>query len=148
VRVVVTGDRAGKSVVAQDLEVRSDVMPGLTMGLLWGADESPISVPGGADDRPGAAEGYFPAASGVRATLVEFAPSESLDTTDGLHQADTVDLVWVIEGELGCNLDSGETVWLQQSDLLVVHGANHQWFNRTDRTVRAGFVSLGAKRGA
>jgi hypothetical protein len=145
-RVVVTGDRDGKSVIARDQQVDPAVMPDLTMGLMWGTDQSPIDVPADADSPSPAADGFFPPAGGVRATLVEFAPSDSLDTTAGLHQADTVDLVWVIDGELGCNLDSGETAWLDEGDLMVVHGARHQWFNRTQETARAGFISLGAER--
>jgi len=145
-RVVVTRDRQGKSVFCGDRQVDPAEMPGLRMGLLWGSDEVPIEVPRSAAEPEELPDGYFPAAGGVRATLVEFEPSPSLETSEGLHQADTVDVVWVIEGELGCNLDSGETVWLRPGDLLVVNGANHQWFNRTNGTARAGFVSLGARR--
>ena len=145
-RVVVTEARQGQSVIGKDSQVDPAAAPGMRLGLLWGSDDAPPEVPGTGKEASAGPDGFFPSVGGYRATLVEFDPSPSLTTTDGLHQADTVDVVWIISGELGCNLDSGETVWLVAGDLVVVTGANHQWLNRTDVVAKAGFVTLGARR--
>ena len=64
----------------------------------------------------------------------------------GMHQTVSMDIGWVISGELGIQLDSGATVWLEPGDLIVQNGTRHQWINRTDQPAVAGFVTLGATR--
>ena len=65
---------------------------------------------------------------------------------DGMPQTVSLDVGWLISGELGIQLDSGDTVWLKPGDLIVQHGTRHRWINRTDEPAIAGFVTLGATR--
>jgi len=51
------------------------------------------------------------------------------------HQTDTVDLVYVLEGEVTLVLDDGE-VKLQPGDCVVQQQTNHAWRNETDQPVR------------
>ena len=51
------------------------------------------------------------------------------------HQTDTVDLIYVLEGEVTLVLDDGE-VKLRPGDCVVQQQTNHAWRNETDRPVR------------
>lgn len=64
------------------------------------------------------AEAKFP---GLMATME---PDRS-----GFHTTDTVDLVYVLSGEIVLDLGDGETVALKAGDSLVQNGARHVWRN-------------------
>jgi hypothetical protein len=115
VRVVVTEARQGQSVIGKDSDVGPAAAPGMRLGLLWGSDDAPPEVPGTENEASAGPDGYFPSVGGYRATLVEFDPSPALTTTDGLHQADTVDVVWIISGR------SHSSHW-RQSPVAQPHG--------------------------
>jgi mannose-6-phosphate isomerase-like protein (cupin superfamily) len=51
------------------------------------------------------------------------------------HQTDTVDLIYVLDGEVSLVLDDGE-VNLESGDCVVQQQTNHAWRNRTDHPVR------------
>ncbi len=66
----------------------------------------------------------------------------------GMHTSDTVDLEFVIAGEVCCELDDGLVVALQTGDHIVMNGTRHRWFNRGDvPTTVVGVIIGGHKRG-
>jgi mannose-6-phosphate isomerase-like protein (cupin superfamily) len=154
---VITGERDGRSVFAHVDDVELAFSDGLGVGLYWGSDQIPFSLPIRADEgQP--VEGFFPGPQGVRMTLCSFMPDsdpgeggddvgdlEGVVGEDGFHVTDTVDACWLISGELGLEID-GETIWLTPGDLVVQHGTHHAWRNRTSEPALLGCVTFGAAR--
>jgi hypothetical protein len=65
---------------------------------------------------------------------------------DGMHQTMTMNIGWMIEGELGVETDDGSVEWLTTGDLIVQNGTRHRWRNRSGKPAVAGFVTQGARR--
>ncbi len=152
VRRVVTGEVDGQAVFAQIEEVAP--VPGTTIYGAWGWDEIPLLPVVSAD-------GYehrsiFPPLGGVRVNVIDFPPGAGNETgpTPGdnsdwddvltavpVHRergadtrfvaTDSIDLIFVIEGEVVVELDGGQMQSLHQGDLLVQNGTRHHWVNRT-----------------
>ncbi len=151
---VITGERDGVGYFAHVGEVEAVSSHGFRMELMWGTDELPFRLPTTADLEEHAG-GFFPPPHGVRMTLLHFLPDgaaaeggaldEIMDGESGMHQTDSVDVGWMISGELGLELESGETVWLYPGDLIVQNGTRHRWLNRTDEPAVAGFLTFGAR---
>lgn len=82
----------------------------------------------------------FPQVGETRCRLVSILPDpvefRDWDRSKGphplMHQTPTVDLVYMISGEIICILDDGE-VTLRPGDCFVQRSTNHAWSNRTDR---------------
>jgi quercetin dioxygenase-like cupin family protein len=51
------------------------------------------------------------------------------------HRTDTIDYVYVLEGDIGLELDDGR-VDLKQGDCVVQRQTNHVWHNPTDSPVK------------
>jgi quercetin dioxygenase-like cupin family protein len=144
VRRVVTADTPeGRSVVVSDDEV-APVPPrvGVVIHPVWGSDR-PMTLP--ADGTHPAADGQAPPAGGVRFTLVTFAANEEV-LGGGFHRSDTVDLCFVVSGELWIELDDGAEVLLRTGDTLVQHGTVHAWHNRGDAPCTMAIAAVGAER--
>ena len=54
------------------------------------------------------------------------------DATDGMHVTRTVDIAYVISGEIVAVLEEGEKT-LHAGDSLIQRGTKHAWSNRSDR---------------
>jgi mannose-6-phosphate isomerase-like protein (cupin superfamily) len=54
---------------------------------------------------------------------------------DGWHRTNTLDLMYVLEGEITLQLEDDKTV-LRPGDLIVQRGTNHAWHNYGDKPVR------------
>jgi uncharacterized cupin superfamily protein len=175
IRRVVTGQRAdGTSVYVSD-EVVEPVLPPLLGGnevfQLWGADTA-TSLP--TDGGEPAHDNFFPPADGYRlhvftmppqsfaapeiqdfdAALAEterLTPGMTGAVTDnsGMHYTDTVDLLYIMSGEVHLELDGGETKILRKGDVIIQNGTNHAWYNRhgTEKAELL-LVFIGARRGA
>ncbi|WP_081628016.1 cupin domain-containing protein [Sphingobium indicum] len=63
-----------------------------------------------------------------------------------MHSYDTIDIVFVIEGEIDLKQSDGVTVRLRRGDVLVQNGTAHAWSNPTDRQCVLGFVFCGTER--
>lgn len=82
----------------------------------------------------------FPKVGETRCRLVSILPDpceiRGWDKTKGphplMHKTPTVDIVYMISGEVTCILDDGE-VALRPGDCYVQRSTNHAWSNRTDK---------------
>lgn len=63
-----------------------------------------------------------------------------------MHSYDTIDIVFVIEGELDLEQSDGTVVRLRRGDVVVQNGTAHAWNNPTDERCVLGFVFCGADR--
>jgi quercetin dioxygenase-like cupin family protein len=174
VRRVVTGHTAeGKSFFASDTEVEgieASLMPGLEMLPVWGADEPPTFPD---DGSPAQFRTVFPTLGGFRYWIFvvppAFVPSEEaseetlaagmaemeekfpglLATFDpdepGMHQHVTVDLLYVLSGEIVLELDNGREAQLRAGDTVVQSGTRHAWRNRSLEECRLLVVNIGAQ---
>ncbi|KAH8798528.1 hypothetical protein F5884DRAFT_715354 [Xylogone sp. PMI_703] len=87
----------------------------------------------------------FPAAGGSTAIFITLGPNPKGE--EGMmHRTNTLDYVFVIEGELELALDSGEKRVMKKGDICVQRGSMHAWKNlsRTDYA-RFGAVCLGVE---
>jgi mannose-6-phosphate isomerase-like protein (cupin superfamily) len=57
------------------------------------------------------------------------------EDTKGYHQTNTVDLLFVLEGEITLELENGSAE-LHEGDLIVQRGTNHAWRNYGDKPVK------------
>jgi hypothetical protein len=159
---VVTGERDGRAVFVDVTDVQ-EVEPILTFGMdirtVWGVDGTPrIPVDGSEPPHVG---GAYPSPGSVRVTLIKFGPdgealgeetstNEVADLMDdsGTHTTQTMDVGWIIYGELGLELHDGEIQWLQQGDVVVQNGTIHTWHNRSGEDALTGWVVIGAEKTA
>lgn len=172
-RCVVTGQNAdGKSVFVSDSQVepiKASLLPGTEFHRLWGSDEPPVLPASGEPPDQG---GYFPPAGGYRFGFFTLGPDsvtlpEDLDVEaalaeldvrlpgltevmepdhPGMHTTDTVDLDFVVSGEVWLELDDGEEVRLGAGDCVVQNGTRHAWHNRTPEPAVIFVTLLGARR--
>lgn len=61
-----------------------------------------------------------------------------------LHYTATVDLEYVLEGEASLEVDDGVEKAFPQGTSIVLCGARHAWFNRSDTMAKVLLVVLGA----
>lgn len=171
-RVVVTGVRDGKSVVVSDgskPEIDVPLMPGSSYFPVWGSD-SMVVLP--SDGSPINAAAYFPPAGGWRFGFFTLGPGtatlpEDLDVAaataqiqeqlpglldvmepdaPGMHTSDTVDVDFVLSGEVYVELDDGAEVHLNAGDVIVQNGTRHAWRNRSDQPCVLVIAVVGAVR--
>jgi hypothetical protein len=173
-RRVVTGQTEdGKSVFVSDEEVDL-VNPALFGGneiwKIWQGDSAPRFP---TDGTPPPGDSFFPPDTGFRLSLwtmpavgatppkiddMDAAVAEAeevfpgitsaLTDNEGMHQSDTLDWIYVVEGEVTLTLDSGEEKTLHQGDSLIQNGTNHAWSNRSDKRVLMLLAMLGGGRDA
>lgn len=170
VRRVVTGvDAEGRSRVASDIEVApfvAELLSGAAFWRLWGAD-GPVTAPNPGDVAPPGA--YFPPPGGARFEVFALAPAGAervsgdraedrrrveaelpglLDVMErdapGMHATATVDLVFVLDGEVSLELDDGAEVHLRAGDCVVQNGTRHAWRNHAEAPARLLVCLLGA----
>jgi hypothetical protein len=168
-RVVTAQTRDGRNIFVVDDEVEPIVVgpagfdgrgsdPGQQLWQIWGTD----GIPQLPDDGEGSyADTLFAPPGGYRIQVCEF-PAEGVQPReasgvwpangiasarvgDGMHHTDSVDLMIVLEGEIGLEQDDGAEVVLRAGDVLVQNGAAHRW-KRTAVPCRICMVALGAQR--
>lgn len=173
IRRVATGhDAQGRAIVAEDelVESRSPpLMPGMGFHFLWHREATPCFPDAGHADAGGS---YFPPPGGLR-WLVFTIPAERQPPpagTDlalakaeteamlpgllglmepanpGMHRSDTIDFIYVLEGEVVLELDDGRETTLRAGDTAVQNGTRHAWRNRSGRVCRLLVVMAGAAR--
>jgi mannose-6-phosphate isomerase-like protein (cupin superfamily) len=112
----------------------------------------PLGNPAGGSVMPGPGGvqiGTFMVPAGV---AIEFppdfdSPAHHLRAQGGgMHATDTVDICFVISGELTMTCEDGTVVVLRPGDWVVQQGAAHAWANRSSEPVTACVVIVGADR--
>ncbi len=168
-RLVTTGMGAdGRTHIARADEIDEvAAMPGLHGGgdevggyfPMWAADRLPLLLPTDGlapalDSLPGPDQALealrradpVPPPLGFRVTVSRVPPSRA---RGALHWRDTVDVMFVMHGEVVHILDSGEEIALRAGDTLIQNGTNHCWHNRGEETTWIGVVTLpGVRFGA
>ena len=172
VRRVVTGvDEQGRSVVISDSAVSpltARAVPGYAWHRLWSFDAPPV-VPN--DGRPMHAPAHFPPPEGVRFIVFTVPPrtTASAGSVDpeaareleekfpgraahmesdqtGLHTTATIDLIYILSGEVSLELDDGKEVHLRAGDTVVQNGVRHAWRNYSDHPCSLVACILGARK--
>jgi mannose-6-phosphate isomerase-like protein (cupin superfamily) len=160
-------DENGESYVLSDGNAREgSVMPAVKLEELWTLSQVPGPVL--ADSAPD--EGPYtsmPPAGGIRFLVGTFPPDatwnddpSASDATvaayrgmnkpeaakaPGYHQSDTVDIIYVLSGELISILDKEEVV-LKAGDTMIQRGTPHAWSNRTNEPAVALVALIDATR--
>ena len=174
-RRVVTGIRAGKSVILSDgppanAHVHESV-PGFMTSVCWATAPVP-ALPLGAGEPAPPRMPITPAAGETRLMVVRFPPDAVMSgpafdpiaagreqalhlpglaerfeiENPGMHTTDTVDYDIVLEGEIWLELDDGAEVHLRQGDVVIQCGTRHAWRNKGTQPATLGFVLIGAVR--
>lgn len=126
-RRVVTGvNEAGKSVIVSDGFVPkgasfSEAGVG-SGGDLWIVSRVPAELTDQNDSLVGYVLKEWPAPGEVIARMVTWLPGFEFP----MHYSDTIDILFVISGQIELLLDEGSTV-LRTGDTVVQRGTNHGW---------------------
>lgn len=163
-RVVAVQGADGKSHVIHDEVIEEDVKStanGLPDQLfrIWATDRLPAELPWQGEDLPVdvevgtldlsealAASTRVPCGpEQLRVHLVRHPPNAHGSREPHLHWHDTVDIQWVLAGEMVLGLDDGTEVVLGPLDAAVLYGANHTWQTGAAGALKAVF-NLGATR--
>jgi len=146
-RRVVTGHSLdGKAVFASDTEVeeRTILMPsGAEMFkacTIWEATEAPTFPDNGS---PPPVRSRYPVVGGFKFGMLTFPPQTD---AGGMHVTDTVDMYFVLSGEVWLELDEGNERLVRAGDTLVQNGTVHAWHNRANEPCRMVSFMAGANR--
>jgi mannose-6-phosphate isomerase-like protein (cupin superfamily) len=170
IRRVVTGNSAeGKSVFVSDEDVDPitlAVFPGAGFLPLWAVDGVPTLPPAGSMPNS-----FFPPTGGVRVSIatLDGGPNDTpidLDQTagwaevdeklpgmlapqetdgSGMHTTQTVDVVYILEGEVVLELDDGAEVVMRAGDVAIQQGTRHAWRKRNDQPMKLLTLMVGAE---
>lgn len=137
-RVVITGDKDGKSVIAQDAlaEDVKEHYQGLVIADIWATDSMPVARRVRAVTENTGLPIVPRQGSYVRYVTIPPDRELGLEVPTGqkhplMHQTDTLDYIIILSGELYLILDEEETL-LRAGDMVVQTGTNHAWSNRSD----------------
>ena len=160
-RIVAGNDDTGKAVVLSDAAspdvITDPARPGFASTRLWATDRSPARVKGIRETLHGP-QTLAPPAGGTQCRYLELPPErgylgkigmadvrtwfERIGSPEAstakagsphpyMQRTATLDLCYVLEGEVVLVLDTAE-VALKQGDVAILNGANHAWSNRAD----------------
>jgi mannose-6-phosphate isomerase-like protein (cupin superfamily) len=138
IRRVITGESAdGKSFIVRDDTVGSTEVAGIDLFHLWGNAAIPVALPTDGLADPGSArgEGVVRTAVGVlkpRTLVGAGDPGHLHFDSQGFHQTESVDVAFVVSGELTMRVPGEADVRLRAGDCVVQNGARHAWENQTD----------------
>jgi mannose-6-phosphate isomerase-like protein (cupin superfamily) len=146
-RRVATGHTPdGKAIFASDTEVDSVTVPTPSGSelfrayIIWEANETPVFPD---DGSPQALRTRYPAAGGFRFGILTFPPHTDVG---GMHITDTVDLYYIMSGEVWLELDDGNERLIRAGETLVQNGTRHAWHNRGAEPCRMVSCMIGAHR--
>ncbi len=132
--------------------ITTAVLPGFSWHRLWSVDAIP-PAPADGSHAPGLE--HFPPAGGVRFMVFEIPPDQTAkprgltaeelrreleeklpgrsrhfdDGGSRTHATASIDLIYVISGEIWLELDDSEPIHITAGDTVVQHGARHAWRN-------------------
>jgi quercetin dioxygenase-like cupin family protein len=147
-RRVVTGHAADRrAIFASDTDIEERIVripSGEEMFKVcpvWEATEAPTFPDNGLPPPP--VQNRFPAVGGFRFGILTFPPHTDVG---GMHITDTIDLYYVLSGEVCLELDDGNEKAVRAGDTLVQNGTIHAWHNRGSEPCRLVQFMTGAKR--
>jgi mannose-6-phosphate isomerase-like protein (cupin superfamily) len=142
-RRVVTGIEGGRSVFLSD--GAAPPVPGAMFEELWAiqaGDDFGRSPVAGDETLEGPTGDLrwrvvtIPTDEDIRRMIAALpAEQQALVNTEGWHTTKTVDLVYVLEGDVALQLDEGE-VLLHPGDVVVQQGTKHAWHTRSEGPVK------------
>lgn len=138
-RRIVTGEREGKSYIAQDSIVAnvSEHYPNLIISDIWQTSQMPAQF---TEENP-IENSALPQVikNGTYFRYVQIPPDKQLgiETAVGkphplMHQTPSLDYIVILSGEIYLITDTEETM-LQAGDIVIQRGTNHAWSNRSDQ---------------
>jgi quercetin dioxygenase-like cupin family protein len=141
VRRVVTGEVEGASRIISDGAVPASPY---WEDIWYSAPTEPLGrEPDAADTElealPGAAKWrvfIVPPDEVLKQQMVAALGEEAAASWDGFHKTNTLDYIFVLDGEIGLQMEDGEEVHLRPGDCVVQRATNHAWRNRSDEPVR------------
>ncbi len=145
-RRLVTGHTPeGKATFAGDNDVEERIVPfpsGSEMFRvfeIWGTDGAPTlpQLP------PHGPQLSYPGVGGIRFGILTFPPNTDVG---GMHITDTIDMYYVLSGEVCLELDGRNERVVRAGDTLVQNGTIHAWHNRKSEPCRMVSFMVGAKR--
>jgi quercetin dioxygenase-like cupin family protein len=138
-RVVTTHDAQGRSTVASDGELKSQILPhGPGSVIIWSSEASPAYV-ASSDDKALCDTGFINGGSIFR--IVDLPPH----SVGALHRSISLDYIIVQKGSIVLTLDDGSRTTLHQGDFLVQQATMHGWDNETGEWARLLAVMLPAE---
>jgi mannose-6-phosphate isomerase-like protein (cupin superfamily) len=158
-RRVVTGETGeGRSRIVEDARMEARNAVGIELFRVWGTAALPIALPteGGYPAKDENGNDMVHVSLGIlppRTLIQPDAHPKTPDATDsiafdssGIHKTESVDVAFVMEGEVVmCVPDEPETI-LKAGDCVVQNGALHSWENRTDSPAKMLWLWVKAKR--
>jgi quercetin dioxygenase-like cupin family protein len=151
-RRVVTGIRDGKEIIVEDRQLDSIDLNGVSLVSIWKLDEAP-TVPTDGTESEGVG---FPGPGALWVCSFTVPPRTTISYDDGLvefrpgrpgfHATDTVDVDYILEGEIVLETEDGTEVTLQTGTTIVVNGTGHSWHNRGDVPATVFATVYGATR--
>jgi hypothetical protein len=163
-RVVATQGTDGRTHFVHDEVIEEDVLSaanGLPDQLfrIWATDRLPAELPWDGSGSPVDSDLAEADLSEIlrHSTRVPFGPGQLRvhlvrhpANSQGrrephLHWHDTVDIQWILDGEMTIGLDDGSEIVLGPLDAAVLYGANHSWRAGPQGALKAVF-NLGASR--
>jgi mannose-6-phosphate isomerase-like protein (cupin superfamily) len=69
-----------------------------------------------------------------------------ISDNSAMHATSTVDLEFVLDGEITLTVEDGETKTLRKGDCIVQCGTKHAWSNETDKPATVLLVFIGANQ--
>ena len=153
-RLVSATNDDGEQTFVSDKEVRpfhrEGSHPDSLMFAMWGLDGvSSLPSDGSRFDY----KTPIPPAGGFRFEVFHVPPDGEAADFDlpslgaSMHQTPTLDVIFVVRGQITIALESGEERILHAGDTYVSHGTNHAWHNRSDVVCTMVSAMIGAAHG-
>ncbi|MBT5051180.1 MAG: cupin domain-containing protein [Rhodospirillaceae bacterium] len=143
-RIVTTHNAAGRAIVGMDGPATNHKWSprGMISTLIWSTDECPAEI--WTDEDYGARKiGTQPPKNGSRFAINDTPPG----APGRMHRTDTLDVIFVVSGEIDMELDDGAEVHLNTGDVMIQQGTNHSWWNRGTENARLVIILMDAKPG-
>jgi quercetin dioxygenase-like cupin family protein len=152
-RVIVTGEKDGKSVITRDAQAASvsEHFPGLIISDVWATGSTPARL----NEELVVENTAFPVTpkNGTYFRYVQVPPDKDLgvEVVPGephplMHKTPTLDYIVILSGEMYLITEDGETL-LQPGDIVIQRGTNHAWSNRSDKPCIQLAVLIDAQEG-
>jgi len=131
--IITTGHNdAGDSVFVKGAEYRQ-FDP--SVGLVYSSDGSTLDLNKEADLNAFSIRDHASVIpkEGAVVLVAEWSPGSNSESKS--HRTLSVDIGIMLQGEIECHLDSGESRLIKQGDVLIQRGTKHYWVNKSSTEV-------------